>query len=111
MFLHRVFLLFLPKSSTCRSMTITCTAAFDIHVVRIALIIGIINTFCCLTVDTDRLAGMDHGAFKGIRSFFFLDKAFAAGIVTVAGMLSAHHNVPFAAKAILIIGTILHRTF
>ena len=92
-------------------MTVTSTAALNIYMIRIALIIGIVNTFYGFTVYAYGLAGVGHGTLKRLPAFPFLNKALTAGIVTIAGMFSAHHNVSFAAKAILIIGTILYRTF
>ena len=69
------------------------------------------NTFYSLTVDADRLAGMRDRTGKRIRSFSLVVKAFAAGIITVAGMLSCHHDISFTAQAILIIGTTFYDTF
>lgn len=106
-------LLLLPERSAGRSLAFACAAALDIHMIRMAFIIGIINAFHCLAIDTDGSAGVNDGACKGISALSFLNKAFAAGPVTAAGMLSAYHNVAFAAQMlrIVIVGTIFHRTF
>lgn len=77
---------------------------------RHTLVIAVIDTLYCLTVDADGLAGMGQGTGKGITSLSLLRKAFAAGAVTIAGMLAAHHDVSLAAQTILIIGTIFHNT-
>ena len=69
------------------------------------------NAFYSLTVDTDRLAGVRDGTGKRIRSFSLVIKTFATGIITVAGMLSCHHNITFTAQTVLIIGTIFHNAF
>jgi len=74
-------------------------------------VIAVINTSYRLTVNTDSLAGMRQRAGISVMSFSLLSKALAAGIITFAGMLSAHHNVPFTTVAIVIIGTVRHRTF
>jgi len=44
-------------------------------------------------------------------SFPALRKALAAGIVTVAGMLAAHHDIALTAKAFLVVGTVFYATF
>lgn len=44
-------------------------------------------------------------------SFSALRKALATGIVTVAGMLAAHHDITLAAKAIFVVGTVFYTTF
>ena len=79
--------------------------------IGMTFVIGIVYTFYRFAVDTDGLAGMDDRTFEGIQSLPLLDKALAAGPVTAAGMLSAHHDVSLAAKMLVIVGTIFHRTF
>jgi hypothetical protein len=37
-------------------------------------------------------------------------KTLTAGILTVAGMLSAHHDIALAAAAVFVVGTIAHST-
>ena len=74
-----------------------------------ALVIGIIDALYCLTVNADGLAGMKHGALEGILPL--LNKTLTAGIITVTGMLAPHHNIPFAAQTILVVGTILYTAF
>jgi hypothetical protein len=79
--------------------------------VRYALIIAVVNALYCLTVDADGPAGMLQRAGEGIVSLPALRKALTAGAVTVTGMLAAHHNVPLAAEAILVVGAIFHTAF
>jgi len=102
---HQLFLL---KSRACGAFTVTCVSAPDIHMIGMAFIIGIINAFRCLAVNADGFAGMDYRTFERIGSCPLLNKAFAAGIITIAGMLSAHHNISLTAQAILIVDTTLH---
>ena len=54
---------------------------------------------------------MGHGTLERIHPFSLLRKALAAGFVTVAGMLSAHHDVALAAQALVVVGTVFHSTF
>jgi len=75
---------------------------------RMALIVGIVDTFHGLAVDADRLAGMDDGTLKRPHPLSLLQKALAAGVITAAGMFSAHHDIPLAAQTVLIIGTVLY---
>lgn len=103
--------LFFRERSACRLLAVTGTAAFDIHMIRYTLVIAVMNAFYSLTVDADRLAGMCDRTGKRIRSFSLVVKAFAAGIITVAGVLSCHHNISLAAQTVLIIGTAFYDTF
>ena len=79
--------------------------------IRVAFIIGIINTLYRFAVDADGFAGMDHRALKGILLVTPGDEAVTAGIVTVTRVLSSHHNIALTAQTLLIVGTILSRTF
>ncbi len=86
-------------------------AALDVHMIRRALIIGIIDAFDSLAVDADSPRGMAGGIFKGIPSFPSGEKALAAGPVTFTGMPPAYHDISLAAEMLLIVGTIFNRTF
>ena len=44
-------------------------------------------------------------------SFSALRKALAAGIVTIAGMLAANHDIALASKAFLVVDTVFYTTF
>ena len=90
---------------------VACTASLDIHMVCRTLIIRIINTFYRLTVDADRSAGMRQRAGKRIIPLSFLRKAVAAGVVTIAGMFAANHDIAFTTIAVCVIGTVFHTTF
>ena len=111
MFLFPVCFLFFCKSSAGRLSTVASTAALNIHMIRHALVIAVINTFYRLTVDADRMAWMRQGITERFSSLSLLCKALTAGSVTVAGMLASHHDITLAAHTILIIGTIFHNTF
>jgi len=104
-------LLFFRKGSACCFLTVTGAAALDIHMIRHTLVIAVMNAFYSLTVDADRLAGMCDRTGKRIRSFSLVVKAFTAGVITIAGMFSCHHDISFTAQAILIIGTTFYDTF
>ena len=78
--------------------------------IRRTLVIGIINTVGRLTVDADGRAGVGHRALERIHSLSFLRETLAAGIITAAGVLSAHHNISLAAQMLIIVGTIVYRT-
>ena len=105
------FCLFLFKGRADCSLAVTGAAALDVHMVGMAFIIGIINTFYRFAVNTDGLAGMRNGAFERIHSLLLLPETLAAGAVAAAGMLPAHHNISFAAQMLFIVGTVFHRTF
>ena len=79
--------------------------------VGMAFVVGIVHTFHRFAVYADGLAGMHHGALKGIHALPSLGEALAAGFLTAAGLLSAYHDIAFAAAAFLIIATIFHTTF
>ena len=104
-------LLFFRERSACRLLAVTGAAALDVPMIRHTLVIAVMNAFYSLTVDTDRLARVRDGTGKRIRSFSLVIKTFATGIITVAGMLSCHHNITFTAQTILIIGTTFYDTF
>lgn len=99
------------KSSAGGLSAITGSAALDVHMLRHALIITVINALYRLTVDADGMAWMRQGITERFSSLSLLCKAFTAGSVTVAGMLASHHDITLAAQTILIIGTIFHNTF
>ena len=79
--------------------------------IRHTLIITVINALYCLTVDADRMAWMRQGIAERFSSLSLLRKALTAGVVTVTGVLAAHHDVSLAAQTVLVIGTIFHNTF
>ncbi len=106
-----IYTLFLPEGGAFRPSAVAGPAALDVDMIRRTLIIGIINAVGCLAVNTDGLAGMGHRALERVHSLPFLREALAAGVVTAAGMLTAHHNISLATQMLLIVGTIIHRTF
>lgn len=111
MVLFPVCFLFSCKSSTGRLSAVAGSAALDIHMIRHALVIAVINTFYRLTVDADRMAWMRQGITERFSPLSLLRKALTAGVVTVTGVLAAHHDVSLAAQTVLIIGTIFHNAF
>jgi len=76
---------------------------------RMALVITIIHTFCCFAINTDRFAGMLQRT--GIRIILLLGKALTACICATACMFTAYHNIALAAALIFIVGTIVYTTF
>ncbi len=110
---HSPLALLLLEGGACRSLAGAGPAALDVHMIRMTLVIGIIDTLHRLTVDADRLAGMDYGTLERIPALPLLHEALAAGAVTAAGMLPSHHDISLAAQMLLLIvvGTVLHRTF
>ena len=101
--------LFFFESSTCCFFAGICSAALDIHMVRIALIIRIINAFVRLTVNADRPAGMGDGTCKRPHIAPVL-KALTAGIILAAGVPAGHHDIPLAAAPVAVVGTVFHGT-
>ena len=79
--------------------------------IRLALVIAVINALDRLTVNADHPAGMLDGTGKHIVSLPAFRKAGATGLVTIAGMSAAHHDVALAAQPGLIVGTIFRATF
>jgi hypothetical protein len=76
---------------------------------RVTFIIGIIDTLDSLTVNTDCAAGVIERTDIGIVAS--LGKAFTACPVASIRMTASHHDVPFTAIIILIIGTVFYSTF
>ena len=107
----RFSLLFLFKRGADRPLTVAGAAALDIHMVGMTFVIGIVDAFHRFTVNADGPAGMGNGAFKGIHSLPLLPETLAAGAVTAAGVVSAHHNVSLTAQMLIIVGTVFYRTF
>lgn len=101
--------LFFFECSTCCFFAVVGAAALDIHMIRVALVIRVINALIRLAVDTDRPAGMGYGTRKRshIASVF---KAFAAGIILAAGVSARHHDIPLAAAPVAVVGTVFHGT-
>ena len=81
----------------------------DIHMFRMTLVVGIVHALFRLAVDTDCTAGVLQRTYISVITS--LGKALAAGSVTIAGMTSSHHNIPFTAIIVLIIAAILHTAF
>lgn len=92
-----------------RLLTMTCIAAADIHSLRMALIVAVINAFARLAVNRDCLARMIQRALIAVP--FSVAEAFTTGITALFRLTSANHNIPFAAIAIGIIAAIYRRTF
>lgn len=103
--------LFLFKGRAGCPLAVAGAAALNVHMVGVAFVIGIVDTFYRFTVNADGSAGMGNGALKGIHTLLLLSEALTAGAVAVAGMLSAHTNVPLTAQMLVIVGTIVYRTF
>lgn len=73
-----------------------------------APVICIVHAFHCLAVYANRLARMGYGTCETIP--VSLMKTLTAGIVAVAGMLSAYHDIALAAAMVFVIGTIGYST-
>ena len=99
------------KSSAGGLSTVAGSAALDIYMIRHTLIITVIDALYRLTVDADRMTWMRQGITERFSSLSLLRKALTAGVVTVTGVLAAHHDVSLAAQTVLIIGTIFHNAF
>ena len=76
-----------------------------------ALVVAVVDTFHCFAVNADGLAGMCQGTRVCVHPALLLCKTLTAGVIAAAGMFSAYHNISFAAKTILVVGTIFHYTF
>ena len=72
--------------------------------VRMAAVVAVVDTFCRLTVNADRLARVRNCACERIAAS--LVKAFTARVIAVTGMFSTYHNVAFTAAMVFVIGTI-----
>jgi len=79
--------------------------------VGMAFVVGIVDTFHRFAVYADCPAGMHYRTFERVHALPPLGKALAAGSLTVAGFLSAHADVPFAAQMLFIIAAVFHGTF
>ena len=99
------------KGRAYRTPAVAGAAALNVHMVSMTFVIGIVDTFHRFAVNADGSAGMGNGAFKGIHALLLLPETFTAGIVTATGLLSAHHNVSLAAQVLVVVGTIVYRTF
>lgn len=77
---------------------------------RSTLIIVIIRTLGGLTVDTDIAGGVAGTVTVGIAGSLSGKKALAAGLVVTAGMLAAHHDVPFGTQFFLVVHAVFHST-
>lgn len=103
--------LFFRKRSTGCLFTVTGTTALDVHMVRVTLVVGVVNTLYSFTVDADCRAWVRHRALERIPSLPLLQKALTAGTVTVISVLTSHHDVSFAAQMPVVVGTVIHCTF
>ena len=77
---------------------------------RRTLIILVVHALGRLTVDTDIVGGMTGAIGVGVAAAPAGEKALAAGLISAAGMLSSHHNVPLGTQSLLVVHTIFHST-
>lgn len=82
--------------------------SFDVDMIRAAAVVFIVHALYCLTVDADVLARVRDRARKAVAAP--LVKTLTAGVLTVAGMFSAHHDISLAAAVVFVIGTIAYST-
>jgi len=78
---------------------------------RYTLVVGIMDASTRLTINADRITGVTGTVLERIPSLFSLGKAFTTGILAAGGVFAANHNVSLAAKMLVIVDTIFHRTF
>ena len=106
--LSTIFWLFFTESraeclSACARMV-----PLDINMLCTAAVIRIVHAFHGLTIDADMLAWVWNCTCKAIAAP--LVKALTAGIITVAGMFSSHHDIALATAAVFVVGTITYST-
>jgi hypothetical protein len=101
----KFFSLLLSEGSACGLLTVTGSAALDVHMLCTALIIFVVNALHGFAVDGDGSGRMGKGACHGT-SFF--PEAFTTGLILSASMLAAHTDIALTAQTVLIIGTIFH---
>ncbi len=82
--------------------------SLDVNMFCAASVVCIVHAFHCLTVYANRLAWVGYGTCETIP--VSLMKTLTAGIVAVAGMLSAYHDIALAAAMVFVIGTIGYST-
>ena len=78
-------------------LAVTGAASLNVHVIGVTFVICIVNAFHSLTVDADGGTGMNRGTLKRIHPLSLLHKTLTASTITIAGTLSAHHDVAFTA--------------
>ena len=105
----KFFSLLLSEGSACGLLTVTGSAALDVDVICMTLIVIIIHTFCSFAIDADRFARMLQRA--DIASGLFLCKALAAGVLTALCMLASHHDVSLAAALLCVVAAVVHSAF
>ena len=96
----------ISKSTAGGLAAITGAAAFDVHMLRRALIVLVIDAVRRLTVDADDTAWMLQRT--GIRTFSALHKALAAGIFVLVRPFPADTDIAFTAITLIVIGTIFY---
>ena len=102
--------LFFDKCCAACLLTLAYAITLNVHMLRKASVVSIVLTLACFAVNSDGSAGMFQSADIRVRTSL-LGKTLTAGIVLGAGMLAAHHDISLAAKLVLVIGAIFHRTF
>ena len=78
--------LFLRESRTCGFSAVARSASLNIHMVSHALVVAVVDTFHCFTVNADGLAGMRQRTGVGVHPAMLLGKTLTAGVITTAGM-------------------------
>ena len=92
----------LTKSTAGGLTTIAGTAALDVHMLRRALIVLVVDTVRRLTVDADDAAWMLQRT--GIRAFSALYKALTAGILVLVRPFPADTYIAFTAVTLIVLG-------
>lgn len=82
--------------------------SLDVNMLCTAPVIRVVDTLYCLTVDADVLAWMRDSTCKTVTAS--LMKALTTRILTVTGMLAAHHDIALTAAVVFVIGTIAYAT-
>ena len=105
-----IYVLGFLEGCTQRLLAIARPTALDIHMLCRTLIIFIMGTFGSLAVNTDIAGGVAGAAAVGVAGPLAGKKALAAGLITTAGVFSAHHDIPLGTQFFLVVSAVFHNT-
>ena len=103
-----IFALFHLKGCTLCVLGSACSVTADVNILRRAVVIFIVNTFHCLTVDLQTV----FRSFKYILEspvFVFVETS-AAGFAALTGILSVYYNGLLAAAAVTVVKAVCYGT-
>ena len=76
-----------------------------------AFIIGVVDAFYSLAVNTDGFMRVCYRTLERIGYSASLSKTLTTGFLAITSVLASHHDIALAAQMLFVIGPVFHCTF